>query len=53
LGTVYSLWQKTITITHDVPQGFKILEKFEDSDWKEVALQQAEFEEKQIPFDMS
>jgi hypothetical protein len=42
--------KQTITITYDIPQGFK---KFEDSDWKGVAFQQAEFEEKQIPFDMS
>jgi hypothetical protein len=45
--------KQTITITHDIPSGFTVLEKFEDSDWKGVAFQQAEFEKKQIPFDMS
>jgi hypothetical protein len=34
-------------------KAFKILEKFEDGDWKGVTLQQAEFEEKQTPFQMS
>jgi hypothetical protein len=45
--------KQTITLTHDIPQGFKILEKFEDGYWKGVTLQQAEFEEKQTPFQMS
>jgi hypothetical protein len=45
--------KQTITLTYDIPQGFKIPEKFEDGDWKGVTLQQAEFEEKQTPFQMS
>jgi hypothetical protein len=50
----YTLFGKqTITLTHDIPQGFKILEKFEDGDWKGITLQQAEFEEKQTPVQIS
>jgi hypothetical protein len=41
------------TITHEIPQGFKIKEKVDTLYWKGVSLEQAEFEEKQIPFDMS
>jgi hypothetical protein len=45
--------KQTITITHEIPQGFKIKEKVDTLDWKGVSLEQAEFEEKQTPFDIS
>jgi hypothetical protein len=45
--------KQTITITHEIPQGFKIKERVDNLDWKGVSLDQAEFEEKQTPFEMS
>jgi hypothetical protein len=44
--------KQTITITHKIPQGFKIKERVDNSD-KGVSLDQVEFEEKQTPFEMS
>jgi hypothetical protein len=43
--------KQTITITHEIPQGFKIKERVDNS--KGVSLDQVEFEEKQTPFEMS
>jgi hypothetical protein len=42
-----------ITITHEIPQGFKIKKRVDNSDWKGISLDQVEFEEKQILFEMS
>lgn len=52
-GNLTPSGKQTITITHEIPQGFKIKEKVDISDWKGVSLEQAEFEEKQTPFEMS
>lgn len=45
--------KQTLTVTHEIPSGFTIVDKYNDDDWKGVLLKQAEFEEKASAFAMS